>query len=320
MAIVLGVTSIYGLVDPRTGAIRYVGRSDDPELRLKRHCLYHSNSRKSVWIQELQALGLQPQLRILENVAQDEALRREVEWIRKLFDEGAELTNSKVSSSGKVTIKSSTDPLKRFWKKVNKQGPIMPGMTTRCWLWTGQTMRGYGQFGSQNENGQWQKGPAHRWLWKQVRGHIDDDLVLDHQCENRSCVRPDHLEPATRVANTMRGKSPHAVNARKTHCPRGHAYTEDNIYLIQGQRRCRVCNIASVKRGYAERMANPANRAALSASRRERRRQAKLLTPPAPKEPRATCRRGHLWVPENEDWYQNARHCKQCRLDRTKHK
>ena len=34
-----------------------------------------------------------------------------------------------------------------FWSKVNKKGPTMPHMKTRCWVWTGCIgTSGYGGF------------------------------------------------------------------------------------------------------------------------------------------------------------------------------
>jgi hypothetical protein len=83
---------------------------------------------------------------------------------------------------------------------------------------------------------------AHRFAWELLRGAIPDGLTLDHLCRNRRCVNPDHLEPVTAVENTMRGQAPHAINARKTHCLRGHAFDEENTYVrSDGARICRAC-------------------------------------------------------------------------------
>jgi hypothetical protein len=37
------------------------------------------------------------------------------------------------------------------------------------------------------------------------------------------------------------------VNAAKTHCPRGHPYAGENLYMHQGRRHCRACRNAKAK-------------------------------------------------------------------------
>jgi hypothetical protein len=105
-----------------------------------------------------------------------------------------------------------------------------------CWLWTGATDRGgYGQFAVFAGNA----SIAHRVSYRIYRGEIPEGLQLDHLCRVRHCVNPDHLEPVTHRENMRRGV--HACSL-KTHCPRGHAYDEENTYWIQGRRRqCRAC-------------------------------------------------------------------------------
>ena len=35
----------------------------------------------------------------------------------------------------------------RFWSKVDRNGPTMDGVDTRCWMWTGgKDPSGYGKF------------------------------------------------------------------------------------------------------------------------------------------------------------------------------
>lgn len=78
---------------------------------------------------------------------------------------------------------------------------------------------------------------------------IPDDLQLDHLCRNRLCVNPSHLEPVTCRENVLRGNGRCAANAKKTHCPRGHAYAGANLLIgTKGERCCRKCaSIRSVK-------------------------------------------------------------------------
>ena len=113
-----------------------------------------------------------------------------------------------------------------------------------CWDWVGPTLNGYGIMGSlvprQNRNIR-----AHRHYYECEYGPIPKGLQIDHLCRNRKCVRPDHLEAVTSRENTLRGVSLAAVRARKTHCQRGHPFTDENTRCERGHsRRCITCERA----------------------------------------------------------------------------
>jgi hypothetical protein len=119
----------------------------------------------------------------------------------------------------------------RFWRKVDRNGP------DGCWLWTrGTDDDGYGIFGTKL----WQ-AKAHRWSYELLVGPIPQGLVIDHLCRIHACVNPEHLEPVTDKTNTLRGFSPAAKNAVKTHCKRGHEFTDANTGLHRNGRFCRIC-------------------------------------------------------------------------------
>lgn len=127
-----------------------------------------------------------------------------------------------------------------------------------CWRFLGSLSRGYGiiydsVFG--------RRSFAHRVVWDLLMGDVPQGFYLDHlchgrdvgcaggrSCRHRRCLNPEHMEPVTSVVNTMRGLSPAAENARKTHCVNGHELTPDNIYWgtpkkphLPRTRRCRIC-------------------------------------------------------------------------------
>lgn len=114
-----------------------------------------------------------------------------------------------------------------------------------CIVWIGGLNGvGYGQFyRGKRFRGDTGKTYAHRWSYEYHVGPIPEGLELDHLCRNPACVNPEHLEPVTPQVNKLRGTSPAAIHARKTHCPAGHPYAGTNLYVYPttGIRRCREC-------------------------------------------------------------------------------
>ena len=89
-------------------------------------------------------------------------------------------------------------PACRFWEKVDKNGPLLLGMDSNCWMWTGATKdTGYGVMKWPGEK---RIVLAHAFSYDM---HFDDRAgrwVL-HHCDNRPCVRPDHIFPGNHQDN-----------------------------------------------------------------------------------------------------------------------
>ena len=118
----------------------------------------------------------------------------------------------------------------RFWEKVE------PDPNGGCWLWVaGRNSAGYGQLASGKT-----KVLAHRLAYQALVSDIPISLQCDHLCRNIGCVYPGHVELVTPVENTRRGNGG-LRNRVKTHCPRGHEYSEGNTYSHGGSRYCRSC-------------------------------------------------------------------------------
>lgn len=101
-----------------------------------------------------------------------------------------------------------------------------------CIAWTSTCNRkGYGQFGHGGR-----MHAAHRWAYERWVGPIPEGLTIDHLCENKACVRLDHLEPVTNAENTRR-----AMERRGNRCRRGHDLTLPGaVYWFEQEKRGRV--------------------------------------------------------------------------------
>lgn len=120
----------------------------------------------------------------------------------------------------------------RFWAKVD-QTPDGRG----CWLWLAATTAGYGVIRDEGR-----MVGAHVVSYRINVGPIPEGLEIDHLCRVRTCVNPRHLEPVTHKENLRRGPGPSTENSQKTHCSRGHEYSEANTWRSkQGKRQCRAC-------------------------------------------------------------------------------
>lgn len=106
-----------------------------------------------------------------------------------------EITPAYLASQGL----SETFP-QRFWKKVNKNGPVpkhRPDLGA-CWVWTGGTNEhGYGIIGRAGTG----FIKAHRGAWIIEYGPIPEGRLVLHHCDNPPCVRAAHLFLGNHAAN-----------------------------------------------------------------------------------------------------------------------
>lgn len=165
----------------------------------------------------------------------------------------------------------------RFWRHV--QLPDENG----CMTWLASTNAlGYGRFNA----GKNHFVKAHRFAYEILVGPIPAGAVIDHLCRNPRCVAPDHLEPVTNRENNRRGLR----GRMHTHCPHGHAFTEENTGMNnRGHRYCRTCVKA---RWAAQQQPGWINRGPTGA--------------------RTHCPSGHPYDESNTLLHKGKRHCRAC--------
>lgn len=120
------------------------------------------------------------------------------------------------------------------------------GHHSGCWIiTTNLNHQGYGRFHFRGR-----QELSHRFMYALLvhpipRGKGGDLLVeLDHAvCDNPPCCNPLHLKLVTARQNNLRGNSPAATNAKRTHCINGHVLptTPNRESKGRWRRRCLQC-------------------------------------------------------------------------------
>ncbi len=111
----------------------------------------------------------------------------------------------------------------RFWAKV-QTGPD-------CWVWTASTgPKGYGQFQVGRGGDKSKMARAHRVAWELAYGAIPVGMCVLHKCDNRLCVRPEHLWLGSQGQNMA------DMDAKGRRAHRGKYLSDEQVARIRARR------------------------------------------------------------------------------------
>jgi hypothetical protein len=139
-------------------------------------------------------------------------------------------------------MKLTPEQIERFWNGVEK--------LSDCWVWkSSKAKNSYGRITIDKK-----RVLTHRVALFLAGVKLSKTDCVLHKCDNPPCCNPEHLFVGSRVDNnrdakikgrTASSKNGKSFESKVTHCPNGHLYSSENIYLEKKKyglgRKCRAC-------------------------------------------------------------------------------
>ena len=150
-------------------------------------------------------------------------------------------------------IQENKKRIRQFWSKVSKKSNVFssnPDCVGECWIMNNSLDKnGYARFGSVR---------AHRFAFELEKGPISTGNEIHHNCWNKNCVRPEHLEQMTHGENMRQPDHFIGQQLLAKFCPRGHWYGGWNLYdrRDSNKRDCVICRTITGRKGNQGKSAN----------------------------------------------------------------
>jgi group I intron endonuclease len=189
------IVYIYGLIDPRTKELRYIGKSVDPRIRLRKHISerFQHDSYKDRWVRKLIDSESKPILFIIDIVEKSEWVFWEKFYISYFRGLGTRLTNSTnggdqpPSTKGRKHTKKSREKMSK-----SKKGKPIP------WLNNGE-----------------ERTKKHREnLSKSLKGRVSNNKGKKFSKEYRKKLSKAHIGLQSGEKHPMYGKH-HSEESKK---------------------------------------------------------------------------------------------------------
>lgn len=195
------ITYIYGLIDPRTAYIRYVGKADVPKTRLALHlqpAQLELKTRKSQWLRELLSYGYRPNQIILEVVDYSVWGESEKKWISyyRTLPDYPPLTNVAPGGGGVDSRDAGYQEGVRRRAVARVGVPMPPGTGAKI------SKSNTGVRKSKEARASFSNGQRNRWAKStpEEREHILNNLHGPRSAEHRKAISK-RARNARRISN-----------------------------------------------------------------------------------------------------------------------